>query len=79
MTPGKKYTLSTAMFYLYAIPTAVRKVKRHPGWGPCGPGEGPVAFFLLIVAVFAGLFISVIGLARGKRSFAGPVIIYAYL
>jgi hypothetical protein len=76
MTLGKKYTLSTSIFYIVLL-ALIPILNRCSPSGPCTPGLGMLLFLLtLLLAPFAFLY-SFIGLLCGHRSFTGPMVINA--
>jgi hypothetical protein len=76
MTPGKKYTLSTSIFYLVLLPS-IPVVNRYSPSGPCTPGMGFLLFFLTPIMATIGFLFSFIGRILGNRSFTRPAIINA--
>jgi len=76
MTPGKKYTLSTSIFYLVLLPS-IPVVNRYSPSGPCTPGMGFLLLFYTPFMAAIGFLYSIIGRILGNRSFTGPAIINA--
>jgi hypothetical protein len=74
MTPGKKNTVYTILFYVILL-SVIHLLDRYSPSGPCTPGLGMLAFILTPLMVAFGFAISVAGLARGRRSFMGPAIV----
>jgi hypothetical protein len=74
MTPGKKNTVSTILFYVILLPV-IYLLDRYSPSGPCTPGLGMLVFILTPLMVAFGFAISIAGLARGRRSFKGPAIV----
>lgn len=77
MTPGKKYTLCTGLFYVLFI--ALSAVADHfsPG-GPCVPGGGLLLLFCTPLISGLGLVICLYCRLKGHRSLLGPFIINGF-
>lgn len=74
MTPARKYTLSTSIFYLFLLALMPYCI-HHLTAGPCNPGIG---FFLLILTLLVtviGIISFSIGLLRGNQSLKGPLLV----
>ena len=76
MTPGKKYTLFTSMFYLLLLPL-IPLLNRYSPSGPCTIGLGMLLLLITPILATIAFLYSFIGLLRGNRSFTGPTIINA--
>jgi hypothetical protein len=74
MTPGKKYTFSTLLFYVLFFSTIPILEILSPG-GPCVPGGG--IMLLLFTPIISGLafVVCLCVRLRGYRVFLGPLII----
>lgn len=78
MTPGKKYTLATSVFY--GLLLALLPLLDHASNGdPCNPGTG--LLLLMMIPLVSGLaFVICFAVrAKGNRAFMGPAIINGIL
>jgi len=78
MTAGKKYTLSTLLFYILFL-SLVPVVEHFSPGGPCVPGGG--IFLLLLAPLLSGLgfILSVVIRLKGHRVVLGPLFINALI
>jgi hypothetical protein len=74
MTPARKYTLSTSIFYLFLLALMPYFI-RHLTAGPCNPGFGFFFLLLTLLIAFIGFISFGVGLLRGKQSFKGPLLV----
>lgn len=77
MTVGKKYTLSTIVFYGLFLSLALLLEHFSPG-GPCTPGGGMMLLLLTPLLSGLALTISLVIRLKGHRAFLGPVIINGF-
>ena len=66
MTPGKKYTLSTSVFYLILLPLILLEERLSPS-GPCNPGMGFLLFMFALLASGIAFVVSVAKRMMGRR------------
>jgi hypothetical protein len=74
MTPGRKYTIYTGVFYLFLM-ALTPFFMRHLTAGPCNPGFG---FFMLVLTLLIAIFGLIsfgVALLRGNQLFKGPLMV----
>jgi hypothetical protein len=76
MTSGKKYTLSTSVFYAIFLPL-IPVANRYSPSGQCNPGLGLLLFLLTPVLAAMAFIFSSVARFRGNRAFTGPAVINA--
>ena len=75
MTTGRKYTISTGISYLLALPLVPILNYYFPS-GPCNIGLGFLWFFLLLLASLISFIICGARRLRGKKNLTGPTIVH---
>jgi hypothetical protein len=78
MTVGKKYTLSTIVFYCLYL-SLVPLLEHFSTSGPCTPGGGILLLLLTPLLSGLALAVSLVIRLKGHRAFLGPIIINGIL
>jgi hypothetical protein len=76
MTKGKSYTLSTGLFYLVVVTTAMI-VGPNMDDGPFGLRIGAALFLLTVFVSGIAFLISAVARLTGGRAWTGPLIVNA--
>ena len=74
MTPSRKYTISTFVFYGLAV-SLLPIAGRHMSAGPCNPGLGFFYLMLMILVAAFGFVICIAARLMGRKAFTWPALI----
>lgn len=74
MTVGKKYTLSTIVFYCLYI-SLIPLLEHYSPSGPCTPGGGILLLLLTPFPSGLALVVSLVIRLKGHPAFLGPIIV----
>ena len=76
MTPGRKYTLLTSIFYLLLL-LLIPLFNRLSPNGPCNPGFGFLFLSLTLLTAVIGFIAFAVGRIKGNRLLTGPFFVNA--